>query len=430
MSNKLDDKFDVDSVFDDDYDDYDYDDYDDTDLDAEQELSGRGSVYRSADNRVPNRNTKKRKASGSQSIYADHAARSSRNKSSKKRTNRIQEDNSSDAVQKKMATYRRQLIAHRMLLFLIIIVVALIAVIKLFDGRVKGTPLDTSVMVDQTLNFHVDESTSGLPEGFPTMKAFVEDNYLRYLNGAYVLIGPYPDCEYYKISANVTRNEFNWSEDFYVNNGGLYYSYFKDGEDKGRVGIDVSEFQKEIEWDKVKAAGISVAIIRVGYRGYGSGEIHPDALVDTNLTGATEAGLDVGVYFFSSAINREEGIEEANYTLEKIKGYNITQPIVIDTEYVFEDESARANNLSVEDRTAAVVGFCETIEAAGYTPMVYASRDQFIKYLDIDAIGKWDFWLAAYDTPVFPYHTEGYQYSPYGYVDGIPTQVDLDVWMR
>ena len=97
---------------------------------------------------------------------------------------------------------------------------------------------------------------------------------------------------------------------------------------------------------------------------------------------------------------------------------------------IFEDDSARSNNITVEDRTAAVVGFCETVEAAGYTPMIYASRDQFIKYLDIDAIGKWEFWLAAYDTPVFPYHTEGYQYTPYGYVDGIPTQVDLDVWMR
>ncbi len=371
MSNKLDDKFDVDSVFD------------------EEE------------NIVPNRNKKD-----------------------------IKKNNSSDAVQRKMAQYRKQLIAHRVLLGLIVLVVVLIVIIKLFDSRVKGTPLNTAVMVDEQMNFYVDKSTSGLPEEFPTMKALVEDNYLRYLNSAYVLIGPYPDCEYYKISANVTRNEFNWSEDFYVNNGGLYYSYFKDGEDKGRVGIDVSEFQKEIEWDKVKGAGIKVAMIRVGYRGYGSGEIHADALAETNMSGAIDAGLDVGVYFFSSAINRDEGIEEANYTLEKIKGYDIKQPVVIDTEYVFEDEAARANNLSVEDRTAAVVGFCETIEAAGYTPMIYASRDQFIKYLDIDAIGKWEFWLAAYDTPVFPYHTEGYQYSPYGYVDGIPTQVDLDVWMR
>lgn len=426
MSKKLDDKFDIDSVFDD---DDDYGNYEDTDLGDEQEVNRKGSIYASADNRVPVRKTKKRKTAGTGSVYADHAARSSKNHSSRKKA-QVQEGNSNAALQKKLSTYRKQLIAHRMFLFLILIVIALIVVIKLFDGRVKGTPLNTAVMVDEKLNFHVDESASGLPEEFPTMKALVEDNYLRYLNKAYVLIGTYPDCEYYKISANVARNEFNWSEDFYVNGGGLYYSYFKDGEDKGRVGIDVSEFQKEIEWDKVKAAGIKVAIIRVGYRGYGSGEIHADALVDTNLTGATEAGLDVGVYFFSSAINREEGIEEANYTLEKIKGYDIKQPVIIDTEYVFEDEAARANNLSVEDRTAAVVGFCETIEAAGYTPMVYASRDQFIKYLDIDAIGKWEFWLAAYDTPVFPYHTEGYQYSPYGYVDGIPTQVDLDVWMR
>ena len=126
----------------------------------------------------------------------------------------------------------------------------------------------------------------------------------------------------------------------------------------------------------------------------------------------------------------EEGQEEAKFVLEMLNKRKLKQPVVIDTEYVFENDGARSNNISNKDRTDAVVGFCETIEAAGYTPMIYASRDQFIKYLDIDRIGKWEFWLAAYDTPVFPYHTEGYQYTPYGYVDGIDTQVDLDVWMR
>ena len=76
------------------------------------------------------------------------------------------------------------------------------------------------------------------------------------------------------------------------------------------------------------------------------------------------------------------------------------------------------------------MGFCETIKAAGYTPMIYASRDQFIFNLDIDAIGDYEFWLACYDTPNFPYHSEGYQYTPYGLVSGIEGNVDLDVWMR
>lgn len=326
--------------------------------------------------------------------------------------------------------YRRQIIINRIIILVLAVVILILIIDKIADHfRTYATPLDTMVIVDENIYFRADTGLEGLGE-YSSVGDMVEANYLSYLNKAYILFGTYPDCEYYKISPNVTRNDYDWENDFYVNSGGLYYSYFRDGVDQGKVAIDVSEFQQEIEWDKVRAAGVSVAIVRVGYRGYTSGEMRTDAYVSQNLSGATEAGLEVGAYFFSSAISREEGIEEANYALNIIKDYNITQPVVMDTEYVFENDMARANNISTEDRTAAVVGFCETIEAAGYTPMIYASRDHFIKNLDIDAIGKWDFWLAAYDTPVFPYHTEGYQYSPYGYVDGIPSQVDLNVWMR
>ena len=323
-----------------------------------------------------------------------------------------------------MEDRKRQVKKQQIILWLFFGVIAIGAVIGLVNGiedKRLGTPLDSSVIFDETISFDADQN----------VKQAIEDNYIKYLNMAYVLIGDYPDCEYYKISANVTRNEYNWSEDFYVDDGKLYYNYYKDGKALGKPGIDVSEFQHDIDWEKVKATGMQVAIIRLGYRGYGSeGKIHLDSAYEHNLDSAIEVGMDTGVYFFSSAINKEEGIEEAEFCLKHVKGKKIKLPIIIDTEYVFEDEGARSNDISVEDRTAAVVGFCETIEAAGYTPMVYASRDQFVKYLDIDQIGKWQFWLASYDTPVFPYHTEGYQYSPYGLVDGIETQVDLNVWMN
>ena len=323
-----------------------------------------------------------------------------------------------------MEDRKRQVKKQQIILWLFFGVIAIGAVIGLVNGiedKRLGTPLDSSVIFDETISFDADQN----------VKQAIEDNYIKYLNMAYVLIGDYPDCEYYKISANVTRNEYNWAEDFYVDDGKLYYNYYKDGQAKGKPGIDVSEFQHDIDWEKVKATGMQVAIIRLGYRGYGSeGKIHLDSAYEHNLDSAIEVGMETGVYFFSSAINKEEGIEEAEFCLKHVKGKKIKLPIVIDTEYVFEDEGARSNDISVEDRTAAVVGFCETIEAAGYTPMVYASRDQFVKYLDIDQIGKWQFWLASYDTPVFPYHTEGYQYSPYGLVDGIETQVDLNVWMN
>ena len=288
-----------------------------------------------------------------------------------------------------------------------------------YSSKQKGVPLNSSEILSDEIPFKDN----------PNKKA-LEDNYLLYLNKAYILIGDYPDCEYYKISANVTRNDYDWNKDFYVDEKGLYYNYFKDGKKAGKIAVDVSEFQNSIDWESVKKSGVDVAIIRIGYRGYGEGALMEDHMATTNLDGAKKAGIETGVYFFSSAINREEGEEEAAFVLKLLDKRKLKQPVVIDTEYVFENEGARANDISVKDRTDAVVGFCEKVEAAGYTPMIYASRDQFVKYLDIDRIGKWEFWLAAYDTPVFPYHTEAYQYSPYGYVEGIETQVDLDVWMR
>ncbi|MBO5609308.1 MAG: glycoside hydrolase family 25 protein [Eubacterium sp.] len=304
--------------------------------------------------------------------------------------------------------------------------------VKVMMHHNPGLPIQTSKIVSKNIYFNVDK-IEGLGEEFPDMNSFVHENIRKYLNKAYVVIGDYldPNCEFFKISPNVARNDIDWGTEFYNAENELYFRRFKDGQPIGKIGIDVSEFQKNIDWERVKGAGVEVAIVRVGYRGYGeSAKMVEDSMMDANLNGANSVGIETGVYFFSSAINRDEGVEEAQFVLDRIGGYNITQPIIIDTERIGEGSGARADEISVEDRTAAVVGFCETIEAAGYTPMIYASRDQFVKYLDIEKIGKWEFWLAAYDTPVFPYHTEAYQYTPYGLVDGIEGNVDLDVWMR
>ena len=285
----------------------------------------------------------------------------------------------------------------------------------------KGMPMDFTALEEQGVEYTAN----------PNMRQLTIDNYVRYLGMAYILIGEYPDCEYFKISDKVAKNDYNWNEDFHAKEGEKYWYRFKDGKPTGKLAIDVSEFQKKIKWKNVKKAGIDVAIIRIGFRGYGSaGKILEDECAKRTLDGAEKAGLETGVYCFSSAVNKAEGIEEAKFVLDKLEGRKLKQPVIIDTEYVPEYEEARANNIPVGDRTDAVVAFCETIEAAGYTPMIYASRDHFVKYLDIERIGKWEFWLAAYDTPDFPYHAEAYQYSPSGHVDGIGPDVDLDVWMR
>ncbi len=262
------------------------------------------------------------------------------------------------------------------------------------------------------------------------LKELITDNYIQYLNKAYVLFGTYPDCSYFKVEPGVARDDYDFEHDFYVADGEEYLNYYKDGQKAGRVGVDVSEYQEEIDWTAVKASGVEVAILRAGFRGYGAeGNMKKDAYFDTNMQGALAAGLDVGVYFFSEAVSYEEGVEEAELVLSMVKPYSFRQPIIIDTEKV-GDEEGRANLISVEERTEALLGFCETVEAAGYTPMIYASTYWFVDALDLSKLGKYEFWLAAYDTPQFPYHVEGWQYASDGYVPGISGNVDMNVWLR
>ncbi|MFA6308860.1 MAG: GH25 family lysozyme, partial [Clostridia bacterium] len=127
------------------------------------------------------------------------------------------------------------------------------------------------------------------------------------------------------------------------------------------VGIDVSEHNGKINWSNVEEFGIAYTIIRLGYRGWGTGKLVLDSYYTKNIQGAINAGIEVGVYFFSEAITEKEAVEEANMTLKYVKNYNITCPIVFDTEMV-SNSPARANNLSAKARTNIVIAFCETIK--------------------------------------------------------------------
>lgn len=203
--------------------------------------------------------------------------------------------------------------------------------------------------------------------------------------------------------------------------------YEKDEEVTSIKGIDVSKYQGEIDWEKVAKDGVEYAIIRLGYRGYGTGAIVLDENALKNIEGATKAGIDVGVYFFSQAITEAEGVEEAEFVLEKIKGYDISYPIVFDTEDVY-GEDARADSLSKSERTDIAIAFCDTIEEAGYTPVVYANLKWFTLSLDISRLEKYDKWFAYYDDEIyFPYEIDIWQYSESGQVSGIEGPVDMNI---
>ncbi len=205
-------------------------------------------------------------------------------------------------------------------------------------------------------------------------------------------------------------------------------NYLKLIEGESLTGIDVSSYQQDIDFHAVKASGVDFVIVRLAYRGYETGRIVFDDDAMYNLAAAEDAGLDVGVYFFSQAISPEEAEEEAYFVLEAIKDYNITMPIVYDWEHV-SAENARTADMDRETLTECCKAFCQTIEAAGHWPMVYFNRRQAQYHMDISALKEYDFWLAAYtDRMEFPYKIKMWQYTNTGTVPGISVDVDINVF--
>lgn len=255
------------------------------------------------------------------------------------------------------------------------------------------------------------------------------ETYWNFVYSSYIVLGDDREtAQLYKISDKVPRHNLDM-ENFVTGDDG-YLHYSSEDISDTKVGIDVSSYQGDIDWKAVAdSRNIDFAMIRVGYRGYGSeGKLDTDSRYEDNLKGAQENKVPMGVYFFTEAINYDEGVEEANYVLSLIEDYNVTYPVVIDTEYV-NDSNARANDISNSDRTDAIVGFCETIKAAGHTPMIYASRNWFVQNMDIDRLGEYELWVAQYaNVPYFPYKFTGWQYTYEGSVPGIEAPVDINVW--
>jgi lysozyme len=193
-----------------------------------------------------------------------------------------------------------------------------------------------------------------------------------------------------------------------------------------QLGVDVSAYQKDIDWKKVAAAGVQFAMIKVGYRGYTEGSIQADEYFDKNMQGALDAGLKVGVYFFSQAISIAEAKEEADYVLEKIKSYTVTCPVVFDWENI--EDQARSDGVDSILLTACAKAFCEKIEQAGYKPGVYFNQQYGYQEFNLPSLTAYDFWLAEYAVPpTFVYDFQLWQYTNEGSVDGIDGNVDVNL---
>ena len=208
---------------------------------------------------------------------------------------------------------------------------------------------------------------------------------------------------------------------------GARYNFNSDGSlntGSGILGIDVSTWNGNIDWNKVKNSGVSYVIIRTGFRGSTQGSLVEDNKFRQNIQGATNAGLKVGVYFFSQAINEVEAVEEASMVLSQVKGYNLAYPVFIDV----EPSGGRADALSSGDRTKVINAFCQTIQNGGYKVGIYANKTWLAQKMNISALSGYKIWLAQYNSTVtYGGRYDMWQYSDKGTVAGINGQVDMNL---
>lgn len=229
----------------------------------------------------------------------------------------------------------------------------------------------------------------------------------------WVLISPYLPKNEYDFTKLVCQSDF--------------MKYYENGKQTSYVGVDVSKVQDYIDFVKVKKAGIQFVMIRVGARGYGTGQLIVDDYFSENIKRATDAGLDVGVYFYSQAISKDEAVEEANLVLQQLGEYTISYPVAFDMELVTND-TARTDKLSKAERTEITKAFLDTIGAAGYKTIIYGNKEWLIRQIDMSKLTAYDVWLSQQaDIPDYPYKFTMWQYNTQGTVDGIAGLVNLNI---
>ena len=234
-------------------------------------------------------------------------------------------------------------------------------------------------------------------------------------------------------TVTVRPNPYNPANFSYLDEISENIGYF-DENYESLQGIDVSDHQGEIDWQAVADAGYEFVFVRVGFRGYGAeGTLNEDSMAIQYMQGAEAAGLEVGAYFFSQALNEEEAAEEALFAVDVIKrsGVKMTLPLVYDPEFI-EGTQGRADHLSREQISANAQAFRKAAEGAMkcrtalYTNLYWENN-----YFDNETLNDFEIWYADYkEAPQSPYHFTWWQYSETGSVPGIKGEMDLNLWIR
>ena len=205
--------------------------------------------------------------------------------------------------------------------------------------------------------------------------------------------------------------------------------YMENGKKISYVGVDLSKQNGDVNFNSMKAAGVDYVMIRLGGRGYSTGQISLDENFKKNIEGAAAAGLDIGVYFYSQAISQEAALQEVNFVIQNLESYraSVKYPIAFDMEFVAND-TARIDSLTKDEKTNIATSFLESVKAAGYVPMLYGDKEWLLKEIDLARLQSYDVWLVQeQELPDYPYQFTMWQYSTEGVVNGVTGDANLNI---
>ena len=311
-------------------------------------------------------------------------------------------------------------------------------------NKIQQALADVQILTEEKKNMFTKNEVDNFIEKakkdiLDKLKSMVENgegmlSILQYFYPDYIITPADGEYYFFQISDTLQKNNFDLAQFKYPvynedkENWEGTASYMEGTEKEAKRGIDVSTFQGDINWKKVKNDGIDFAIIRLGFRGYESGKIVLDSKFEDNIEGSLKAGIDTGVYFFTEAVNEKEAVEEADFVIKNLKSYKINMPVVIDVEESANKEKTRTRDVTAEQRTKNVIAFCEKIKSAGYDVMIYGNLKSFMVMMDFEQLEKYDKWFAYYRYPFhFPYKIKMWQYTAYERIDGIDGKADVNL---
>lgn len=299
------------------------------------------------------------------------------------------------------------------------------------DGKVINKT--TGETVSEQIKEEKTPTTSDIPSG--TVETFeageketMTQEEMDSMSQTHTLV-TYADgsTKWVELNPNLTKNSYTKSRFVYDEQ---QMKYYESGKKISSFGVDISSRCGVVDFKKLKKAGCEFAMIKLGGRGYATGELITDDSFHTYMSGAKSAGIDVGVYFYSQAVSKTEVKEELTLLTAQLKEYKITYPVVYMLEAV-DGDIARTDGLDVETRTELAAYFMKEVKAAGYTPMLYGSKESLITKYNMEELQKYDVWLAqAGESPDYPYAFDMWQYSVNGEIKGIEGEAHLNICMK